>query len=59
MILGKDFINKIMNCQWLQMCGIKEDFEYDIEYNFFERMLRIYLSGHLPCGWENIQKVDF
>lgn len=32
MILGKDFINKIMNCQWLQMCGIKEDFEYDIEY---------------------------
>lgn len=51
MILGKDFINKIINCQWLQMCGIKEDFEYDIEYAKSKKELEKKITS---LAWENI-----
>ncbi len=30
--------------------------EYYIPDVFFEQMLEIYLSGHLPCGWSGGQK---
>lgn len=51
MILGKDFINKIMNCQWLQMCGIKEDFEYDIEYAKSKKEIEKKINS---LAWENM-----
>lgn len=32
MILKREFIEEILNCQWLQRCGEKDSFKFDVEY---------------------------
>lgn len=44
----------IFNVQTLFM--VNDYSEYYMADVFFEQMLEIYLSGHLPCGWSGGQK---
>lgn len=51
MNLGKEFIDNMMTCPWLQMCGQKERLEFDVEYLNSEEEVQKSINS---TKWENL-----
>ena len=51
MVLEKEFIAKVLNCQWLQRCGEIESLGFDVEYLNSKRDVEKMINS---IKWENM-----
>ena len=51
MNLRKEFIDNMLACPWLKMCGRKEDLEFDVEYLNREEEVQKSIDS---IKWENV-----
>lgn len=51
MKLKENFLNEIMNCQWLNRCGVEDEFDFEVE---FIKSLKNAEKSINSVKWENM-----